>query len=356
MIKELNWEAVEAFTGHVAGHLTGAVTTAMLVLGDELGLYRGMASAGPITSAALAEATGTHERLVREWLAQQAAAGFVDHDATSGTFTLPAERAAVLASDDSPAALVGAALMPAGVFRGLDKLAHAFRTGKGVAWGDQDKVIFAGTERFFRVSYRNSLVNEWIPALDGAASKLAAGARVADIGTGHGAPLLILADAYPMSQFVGYDAHPRSVEIANQRASEEGVTDRVRFEVADAVGYRGIGYDLICFFDALHDLGDPVSAAAHARHALAPEGTLMIVEPLAYDDLSTNLAHNPMAAMQYGASTALCVPHSLSEPVGLGLGAQAGEARLRDVLTEAGFGRVRRAAETPFNVVLEARP
>jgi SAM-dependent methyltransferase len=353
---QVNQEAVQAFMGHVAGHMTGAVTTAMLVLGDELGLYRGMASAGPVTPAALAETTGTHERLVREWLAQQAAAGIVDHDAGTGTFTLPDERAAVLATDDSPAAMAGAALMPAGVFRGLDKLAHAFRTGRGMAWADQDEVIFAGTERFFRVSYRNSLVNEWIPALNGVAGKLAAGARVADIGTGHGAPLLILADAYPRSQFVGYDAHPRSVEIANQRASEEGVADRVRFEVADAVGYRGGDYDLVCFFDALHDLGDPVAAAAHARHALAPGGTLMLVEPLAFDDLATNLAYNPMAAMQYGASTALCVPHSLSEPVGLGLGSQAGEARLRDVLTEAGFGQVRRAAETPFNVVLEARP
>lgn len=353
---ELDQEALEAFTGHVAGQVTGAVTTAMAVIGDELGLYRAMAPAGPVTPAALAESTGTHERLVREWLAQQAAAGFVDHDPGTGTFTLPAERAAVLASDDSPAALVGAALMPAGVFRGLDKLVHAFRTGNGVAWGDQDEVIFAGAERFFRVAYRNSLVREWIPALDGVEPKLAAGARVADVGTGHGAPLLILAEAYPASRFVGYDAHPSSVETAGQRAREAGVADRVRFEIADAVGYRGEGYDLVCFFDALHDLGDPVAAAAHARHALAPGGILMVVEPLAFDDLATNLANNPLAAMQYGASTALCVPHSLSEPVGLSLGGQAGEARLRDVLTEAGFGQVRCAVQTPFNIVLQARP
>lgn len=353
---ELNREALEAFTGHVAAQITGAVTTAMVVVGDELGLYRGMASSEPVTPAALAEATGTHERFVREWLAQQAAIGFVAHDAAAGTFTLPAEHAAVLATDDSPAAMTGAALMPAGVFRGLDKLVHAFRTGNGVAWGDQDDMIFVGAERFFRVAYRNSLVAEWVPALDGVERRLTAGAKVADIGTGHGAPLVILAEAYPASQFVGYDAHPRSVEIATRRASEAGVADRVRFEVSDAVGYADQDYDLVCCFDALHDMGDPVAAAAHARHALAPGGTLMLVEPLAFDDLATNIAQNPVAAMQYGASTALCVANSLSEPVGLGLGAQAGEARLREVLAEAGFGHVRRAAQTPFNIVLEARP
>lgn len=353
---ELDQNALMAFTGQVAGQITGAVTTAMIVIGDGLGLYQRMASGEPFTPAGLAAATGTHERFVREWLAQQAAAGLVTYDASAGTFTLPAEGAAVLAGDDSPVALAAAALMPAGVFRGIDKLMHAFRTGTGVAWGDQDELIFVGAERFFGVAYRNYLTTEWIPALDGVEQKLAGGARVADVGTGHGTPLLLLAEAYPASRFVGYDAHPRSVEVATRRAGEAGVADRVRFEVSDAVRYADSGYDLICFFDALHDLGDPVAAAAHARHALAPGGTLLVVEPRAAGDLATNIAENPVAAMQYGASTALCVAHSLSEPVGLSLGAQAGEARLRGVLTEAGFGDIRRAAETPFNIVLEARP
>ena len=353
---DLDMDDVGAFAHHVAGQITGAVTTAMVVVGDRLGLYRALAASGPVTPAQLAGDTGTHERYVREWLAQQAASGIVDYEARSGTFTLPPERAAVLADDDSPAAMVGAALMPTGLFRRTDRIADAFRTGEGVAWGEQDEVIFEGTERFFRVSYRNSLVTEWIPALDGVAAKLEAGAHVADVGTGHGAALLILAEAFPRSRFVGYDAHPPSIDAARKRAAQAGATDRVRFEVADAHGYPAEGYDLVCFFDTLHDLGDPVGASAHARHALAEDGTLMLVEPAAFDDLGTNLASNPLAAMQYAASTGLCVANSLTEPVGFGLGAQAGEARLRDVLTEAGFAEVRRAAENAFNMVLEARP
>lgn len=352
---DVDMDRVGAFAQQVAGQITGAVTTATMVVGDRLGLYRALAGSGPVTSARLAAATGTHERYVREWLAQQAAAGIVVHDAPAGTFTLPPEHAAVLADDDSPAAMLGAALLPAGLFRGIDRTVHAFRSGEGVPWAEQDDVVFEGTERFFRVSYRNSLVTEWLPALDGVVAELEAGARVADVGTGHGAALLVLAEAYPRSRFVGYDTHPRSVEIARKRAAEAGVADRVRFEVADSGGYPAEGYDLVCFFDTLHDLGDPVGAAAHARRALAEDGTLMLVEPIAFDDLGTNLTDNPLAAMQYAASTFLCVANSLSQPVGLGLGAQAGEARLRDVLTEAGFARVRRAAENPFNMVLEAR-
>lgn len=353
---DLDMDRVGAFAQQVAGQFTGAVTTAMVVIGDRLGLYRALAASGPVTSAQLAAGTGTHERYVREWLAQQAAAGIVDYDAQAGTFALPPERAAVLADDDSPAAMAGAALMPTGLFRRTDRIADAFRTGEGVAWGEQDEAVFEGTERFFRVSYRNSLVGEWIPALDGVAAKLEAGAHVADVGTGHGAALLILAQAFPKSRFVGYDAHPPSVDVARNRAAEAGVAERVRFEVADCHRYPAEGYDLVCFFDTLHDLGDPVGAAAHARHALADSGTLMLVEPAAFDELGTNLADNPLAAMHYAASTGLCVANSLSQPVGLGLGAQAGQTRLRDVLTEAGFTRVRRAADNPFNVVLEARP
>ena len=347
---------LETFAGHVAGQVTGAVTTAMVVVGDALGLYGALAASGPVTPAGLAEATGTHERYVREWLAQQAAIGFVHHDPEAGTFVLPPEHAAVLATDDSPAAMAGAALMPAGLFRATDRIVDAFRTGRGVAWGEQDEVIFESAERFFRVSYRNSLISEWIPALEGVAAKLAGGARIADVGTGRGAALLILADAYPRARFVGYDAHPPSIDVARKRAAEAGVADRVRFEVADATGYPTEGYDLVCAFDTLHDLGDPVAAAAHARRALAPDGTLMVVEPLAFDDLATNIANNPVAAMQYGASTFLCVANSLSQPVGLGLGAQAGEPRLRAVLTEAGYRHVHRVAENPFNMVFEARP
>ncbi|MDN5860498.1 MAG: methyltransferase domain-containing protein [Pseudonocardia sp.] len=350
---DLDMGKVEAFAGQVAGQMTGAVTTAMIVVGDGLGLYAALAGAGPVTPAQLAETTGTHERYLREWLAQQAAVGIVTYDGER--FTLPPEHAAVLASDDSPAAMAGAALMPAGLFRRTDRLVEAFRTGQGVPWGEQDPAIFSGTERFFRAKYRPSLVPEWIPALDGVAAALERGASVADVGTGHGAPLLLLAEAFGRSRFVGYDVHAGSVDVARKRAAEAGLTDRVRFEVAHCHGYPADGYDLICFFDTLHDLGDPVGAAAYARQALAPGGTLMLVEPVAFDDLATNLANNPLAAMQYGASTGLCVANSLSQPVGLGLGAQAGEARLRAVLTEAGFGHVRLAAQSMFNVVLEAR-
>lgn len=355
-IGTLDMENVQTFAQYVAQQLIGAVTTAAVVVGDELGLYAALAGGGPSTPAELAAATETHERYVREWLAQQAAIGFLYYDGATGAFTLPPEHAAVLATDDSPAAMAGAALLPAGMFRGTDRMVEAFRTGQGVAWGDHDDAVFESTERFFRVGYRNSLVSEWIPALDGVEAKLTAGAHVADVGTGHAAALLLLAHAYPRSRFVGYDTHPPSVEVARTRAVEAGVSDRVRFEVAGASQYPTEGYDLICYFDTFHDLGDPVAAAAHARHALAPHGTLLLVEPLAFDDLSTNLANNPFAAMNYAASLFLCVANSLSQPVGLGLGAQAGEPRLRAVLEEAGYTHIRRAAQTPFNMVLEVRP
>ena len=353
---DLDMDKVGAFAQHVAGALTGAATTAMVVLGDELGLYRALAGAGSVTPAELATQTGTHERYVREWLAQQAAAGFISYDAGVGTFTLPPEHAAVLANDESPAAMAGAALLPAGMFRCTGKIADAFRTGRGIAWGEQDPAIFASTERFWQVSYRTSLVSDWIPALDGAADRLRTGARVADIGCGHGAAVILMAREYPESRFTGYDSHPPSIEVARIRAADAGVADRVRFDIADASRYPAGGYDLVCFFDVLHDLGDPVGAAAHARAALAPGGTLMLVEPLAGGgDLATNLA-SPAAALNYAASTFLCVPASLSQPVGLSLGSQAGEPRLRAVLAEAGYSHVRRVAENRFNMVLEARP
>ncbi len=353
---DLDMDKVGAFAQQVARALAGAATTAMVVVGDELGLYRALAGAGPLTPAGLAASTGTHERYVREWLAQQAAAGFLGYDAVTGAFTLPPEHAAVLADDNSPAAMAGAALLPAGMFRNTGQITDAFRTGQGITWAEQDPAIFASTERFWQVSYRTSLVRDWIPALGAAADRLRAGARVADIGCGHGAAVILMAQEYPQSQFSGYDSHPPSIQTAQARATDAGVGDRVRFRVADANRYPADGYDLICFFDVLHDLGDPVGAAAHARTALAPGGTLMLVEPLtAGDDLTANLA-NPAAALNYAASTFLCVPTSLSQPVGLGLGSQAGESPLRAVLTEAGYRHVRRVAQNQFNMVLQAQP
>ncbi|MEU8799571.1 class I SAM-dependent methyltransferase [Spirillospora sp. NPDC048819] len=353
---ELDMNTVGAFAEKIAGLLTGGATAALMVVGDRLGLYRTLAGAGPVTPARLADLTGTSGRYIREWLAQQAAVGIVTHDAADGTFTLPAEHAAVIATDDSPASMIGAAPMITGLHRRVDEMADAFRTGQGIAWAAQDPMIFESTERFFRVGYRNSLVGEWITALDGVRERLAAGARVADIGCGHGAPLLLLADAFPNSRFVGFDVHEPSIETARARAAEAGVSDRVTFEVHHCHGYPQDGYDLVTFFDSFHDLGDPVGAAAYARAALAPGGTLMLVEPVAGDDLASTLARVPTAGLNYAASTFLCTANSLSQPVGLALGALAGEARLRQVLHEAGFGTVRRAAENMFNMVLEARP
>lgn len=352
---QINEERLQAFAEQVGGMLAGGATAAMMVTGDRLGLYAALADAGPATSVQLAQVTGTSERYLREWLSQQAAAGIVVYDSEAGTFALPPEHAAVLATDDSPVSMISAALVITGMHRGIERLVEAFRTGKGIPWGDQDPAIFESVERFFRVSYRNSLVSEWIPALDGVENKLRSGARVADIGCGHGAPLILLAQAFPDSRYVGYDVHEPSIETATARARAAGVADRVRFEVNHCHGYPDEGYDLVAFFDAFHDLGDPVGAAEHARRTMAPDGTLMLVEPRAGDDLATTLETIPMAAIDFAASTSACVANSLSQPVGLALGSQAGEARLREVLSEGGFGSVRRAAENDFNMVLEAR-
>ncbi|KUG61499.1 hypothetical protein AVL61_00800 [Kocuria rosea subsp. polaris] len=333
------------------GLVTAAATTAMVLVGDRLGLYAALEHLGPATPGRLAAATGTHERYVREWLAQQAAAGILGYDAAEETFTLPAEWAAVLTDDGT----VAACLLPGGMFRDVDPLLEAFRTGEGIAWGEHDPVVFEQTERFWSAQYRRSLVTEWVPALDGVAERLTAGATVADVGTGHGAPLIMLAQAFPRSRFVGFDPHEPSIEIARARAAAAGVADRVSFEVAHCHEYPGHDYDLVTFVDAFHDLGDPVGAAAYARNALAPGGSLVLVELQAGDDLAANLA-NPAAPLGYAASTFLCTPNSLSQPVGLALGGQAGERALRDVLTEGGFRDVRRVADTPFNMVLQARP
>jgi SAM-dependent methyltransferase len=361
----IDMDRVGAFAGQVAGVITGGATAALMVVGDRLGLYAALSGSGPVTPAALAERTGTTTRYLQEWLtrcgparsgAQQTAVGIVEHDAATGTFRLPAEHAVVLASDDSPAAMIGAAPLVTGMHRNIGEVVHAFRTGTGIPWGDQDPTIFESAERFSRVSYRNSLVSEWVPALDGVPAKLEAGCYAADVGCGHGAALILLAEAYPRSRFVGFDVHEPSVRTARERAAAAGVSDRVSFEVSYCQGYPQDGYDLVTFFDAFHDLGDPAAAAAYARTALAPDGSLVLVEPRAGDDLESTLATVPVAGLNYAASTFLCTANSLSQPGGAALGSLAGEGRLREILTGAGFTRVRRAAENDFNMVLEARP
>jgi 2-polyprenyl-3-methyl-5-hydroxy-6-metoxy-1,4-benzoquinol methylase len=345
-------EKLDAFLGRMVGDLGCAATGALVCLGDRLGLFKAMRDGGALSAAELAERTGTRERYVREWLSAQAAAGYVDYDEGSDTFSLNPEQAAVFADEDSPAFMAGAFEILSSLWIDEPKVAEAFRTGSGLAWHDHSACLFRGTERFFRSGYNAHLVSSWLPALDGVVDKLERGARVADVGCGHGASTIVMARAFPNSHFAGYDYHPASVEKARKAAADAGVQANTSFEVAQAKTFPG-SYDLVAFFDCLHDMGDPVGAAAHVRESLAPEGTWMIVEPFAHDRLSANL--NPVGRVYYAASTMICTPASLAQEVGLGLGAQAGEVKLRQVVTSAGFSRFRRAAETPFNLVLEAR-
>lgn len=347
-------ERLMTFMGQAVTDMSAAMSVALMYIGDRLGLYKAMAGAGPITSRQLAEKTGTTERYVREWLSNNAAGGYVTYDADAQTFELLDEQAFALADESSPVFLGGAFQLLASCWNDAELIVEAFKTGKGVGWHEHDHRLFQGTERFFRPGYAGNLTTAWIPALDGVEAKLQAGAKVADVGCGHGASTIIMANAYPKSTFVGFDYHDKSIDAARKAAAEAGVSDRITFEVATAKDYPGSEYDLICFFDCLHDMGDPVGAAAHARQALESDGTVMLVEPFANDKLEDNF--NPVGRMYYGASTMLCTPASLSQEVGLGLGAQAGEARLAAVAREAGFSRFRRATETPFNLVLEARP
>ena len=333
----------------------GAVSLAPLVLiGDRLGLYRALGDEGPLTSAELAVHTGTHERYVREWLNAQAASGYVRYAPESGRYDLTAEQALLFADEDSPAFIVGAFQTALAAGRIADKLTDAFRSGQGIGWHDHDHELFHGIERFFRSSYVGNLVQTWIPALDGVEAKLTAGIHVADIGCGHGASTILMAQAYPASTFIGFDYHAESIAAANARAREAGVAGRCRFEVGSAKNFPGRGYDLVTVFDALHDMGDPAGAARHVLSALAPDATWMIVEPYAGDRVEENL--NPIGRAYYAGSTLICTPCSLSQEVGLALGAQAGEARMRAIVSEAGFTRFRRAMHTPFNLVFEARP
>jgi 2-polyprenyl-3-methyl-5-hydroxy-6-metoxy-1,4-benzoquinol methylase len=346
---------LEEFMGQMVGHMTGATVCFAIWLGDELGLYKALATDGPRTADELASATGCNPRLVREWLDGQAAAGLVQYDAEADRYTLGGEAAMALADDDSPVFTARAMNALGAIWMDIDKVKGAFTGDGGLAWGDHHPCLFKGTEWFFRTGYRAHLPGEWIPALDGVEDKLAAGARVADVGCGHGASVVAMAEAYPNSTFWGFDYHAPSIETARERAAEAGLADRTTFEVAGAKEYPGT-YDLICFFDCLHDMGDPVGIAAYAREHLDSDGTVLLVEPFALDGRTENVQNNPMAPLLYTASTAICTPNSLSQEVGLGLGAQAGEGRLQAVFEEAGFGRFRRASETPLNLILEARP
>ncbi|MDB5396713.1 MAG: SAM-dependent methyltransferase [Rhodospirillales bacterium] len=341
------------FVGKMVGDMGAAMGAALMVVGDKLGLYKQLAT-GKLNSEELARRTGTTERYVREWLAAQAAAGYVDFDPVEGRFSLSPEQAMVFANESSPVFMPGFADMIQSLWRDEPKITEAFRTGKGVGWHEHDSCLFRGTERFFRPGYAANLVESWLPALDGMVEKLRSGARVADVGCGHGASTVIMAKAFPNSEFVGFDYHAPSVEHASRAAKDEGLHDNVRFVVAAAKDFPGHDYDLVAFFDCLHDMGDPVGAALHVRQSLRPDGSWMVVEPFANDSLADNL--NPVGRIFYAASTMVCTPASLSQEVGLGLGAQAGEARLRDVIMQGGFTRFRRATETPFNLVLEARP
>lgn len=344
---------LNAFIGQFVADLGASVHAGMVVLGEKLGLYKALADR-PVTSAQLAAKTNTDERYVREWLSSQAAGGYVTYDEQTKKFSLTAEQTLTLADEQSPAYLPGAFQLALGSLAAVPRIAEAFRSGKGMGWHEHAEDVFHGCEKFFRPGYAANLISSWIPALDGVAGKLEAGAKVADVGCGKGASTLLLAKAYPKSRFHGFDYHSGSIEAARESAARDGLSDHVAFDIAKAKDFPGNYYDLVAMFDCLHDMGDPVGAAKHVRQSLAKDGTWMIVEPFANDQLKDNL--NPVGRVYYSFSTLLCTPCSRSQEVGLCLGAQAGEARIRDVVTAAGFTRFRRAAETPFNIVYEARP
>jgi SAM-dependent methyltransferase len=345
---------LEAFMGQAVTDMGAIISAPLMVIGEKLGLYKAMAGAGPLSSQEVAERSGAAERYVREWLRNQAAGGYVTYDPESDRYTLPDEHALALADEDSPFYILGVYDSIASLYADEDQILETFRSGGGMGWHEHDHRLFRGTERFFRPGYRAHLVAEWIPALEGVQAKLERGAKVADIGCGHGVSTVIMADAFPNSEFFGFDYHDASIKRAREAAREAGVEDRITFEVAAAKDYPGGDYDLVCVFDSLHDMGDPVGASAHVLETLDSDGTWMIVEPFANDRVEDNL--NPVGRVFYGASTVICTPASLAQEVGLALGAQAGEARLTEVLNRGGFTRVRRATETPFNLILEARP
>jgi SAM-dependent methyltransferase len=345
----LDMTKLEPLLGTVVNEIGAASNAALVILGDKLGLFRAL-SAGPMTSDELAKKTGTHERYVREWLSSQAASGFISYSASNNTFSMSPEQVAVFADDNSPVLMTGGFVSLSAIYADEPKLGEAFKTGKGLGWGEHCNCLFCGVERFFRPGYRAHLVAEWLPALDGVVAKLERGASVADVGCGHGASTLLMAQAFPNSEFVGIDFHDASIAHARDLGRD---LKNLRFQVAKAQDFPGSGFDLVTMFDALHDMGDPVGAVSRARDVLKSDGTLMLVEPMAGDSLAENL--NPVGRVYYASSTNICVPTSMNQEVGRALGAQAGAKRLADVIREGGFSGVRKAAETPFNMVLEAR-
>jgi SAM-dependent methyltransferase len=352
--RPLDEEKLMQFVFRAVDEVGATLNAALVVMGDKLGFYRGLAGAGPLTPEELAARTGTTERYVREWLNAQAAGGYVEYDPEAGTYELPPEQTVAFTDESSAAYLPGFFQIAVGSVIDSPRITDTVRSGDGLGWHEHVHDVHEGCERFFRPGYNAHLVASWLPALEGVVDKLERGARVADIGCGHGASTILMAQAYPQSTFVGSDYHAGSIDTARERAQNAGVADRVQFDAAPAAEHAGTGYDLVTMFDCLHDMGDPVGAARQVRDLLAPDGTWMIVEPAAGDRVEDNL--NPVGRAYYGFSTLLCTPASLSQDVGLALGAQAGEARIRDVVESAGFTRFRRVAETPFNLVFEARP
>jgi SAM-dependent methyltransferase len=349
----MDLENLMAFMGKLVGDLGAMMSIGPMLVGEKLGLYKALATGGPMSPAELAAATNTNERYVREWLCSQAASEFVEYDSASGKFSMTEEKAAALAHEGSPVYFLGAIEVAVAMMNSEPRILEAFKTGDGVGWHEHDACLFRGTERFFRPGYMRHLLTEWIPALHGVKAKLEEGGRVADVGCGHGASTILMAQAFPKSKFYGFDYHGPSIEHARAAAKNAGVADRVTFDVASAKDYPGKDYSLVACFDCLHDMGDPAGASRHVHSTLAEDGSWMVVEPFAGDKVEENL--NPIGRVFYSASTFLCTPASKSQEVGLALGAQAGEARLKKVIAEGGFTHIRRAAETPFNMVLEAR-
>ncbi len=354
MTVAIDGDKLMAFVFQAVDEVGATLNAALVVMGDRLGYYKALADDGPATPSELAERTSTSEHYTREWLNAQAAGGYVEYDPGTGQYTLPPEQTVAMTDPSSPAYLPGFFQIALGTVHHTSQTIEAARSGAGIGWHEHTSDVHVGCERFFRPSYNANLLSGWLPALEGVVEKLERGATVADIGCGHGASTILMAEAFPRSEFIGSDYHQESIETARLRAAEAGLGQRIRFEVAPADGFSGSGYDLVTTFDALHDMGDPVGAARRVREALAPDGTWMLVEPMAGDKVEDNL--NPVGRAYYGFSTLLCTPGSLSQPVGLALGTQAGPARIRDVTTAAGFTRFRTVAQTPFNLVFEVRP
>ncbi len=350
---ELNSAKLDALLGKMLGDMGAAAVGPLVIIGDRLGLYKALAERGPMTTQGLADETGTTERYVREWCAAQAGSGYIEYHADADTFGLSPEQAAVFANDNSPACMTGGYYGIASMYVDEPKVTRAFKTGEGVGWGDHSECLFCGTEKFFRPGYQANLVSQWLPSLDGVADRLRRGVKVADVGCGHGASTIVMAKAFPKSTFTGFDSHEKSIQCASDSAARAGVTN-ARFQAASAKHFPGKDYDFVAYFDCLHDMGDPVGGLAHARKSLKPDGTVMIVEPFAHDELEKNF--NPVGRMYYSFSTMICTPASISQEVGLALGAQAGPRRLEEVVHQGGFSKFRVATATPFNLIIEAKP